>query len=312
MLPPTDQLTICFAHVAYRLRERFLALATGVESFEVRDGAALEQRIGEADVLVISGLWRNDLLTPREAAALHPVDRCRHRPVLARGAQAARRAARERPRRQCPRGLRARHGTDAGARAPASRGARQPGKTGLARYDRRPHAARGRTRRQDAAGRRPRTDRRPARAARQGVRHARDRHPPRPASSSTSPRCAVSHAAARETPRSTATSPIRGSPTISTNCPLPSRARSQRRISMAKGIAEPGGICISRQAHEHLLEKLSFTCEKLGPRNLKNIAKPVEVYSVNFSSVSMTQEIKYCRASDGGALPMQPSGRVHL
>ena len=62
MLPSKDQLTICFAHVAYRLRERFLALATGIESFEVRDGAALEQRIGEADVLVISGLWRNDLL----------------------------------------------------------------------------------------------------------------------------------------------------------------------------------------------------------------------------------------------------------
>jgi phosphoglycerate dehydrogenase-like enzyme len=62
MLPSQDQLTICFAHVAYRLRERFLAGATGIESFEVRDGAALEQRIGEADVLVISGLWRNDLL----------------------------------------------------------------------------------------------------------------------------------------------------------------------------------------------------------------------------------------------------------
>src|SRR5580692_10507067 len=62
MLPPKDNLTICFAHVAYRLRERFLALDTGIESFEVRDGAALEQRIGEAAVLVISGLWRNDLL----------------------------------------------------------------------------------------------------------------------------------------------------------------------------------------------------------------------------------------------------------
>ena len=61
MLSSKDQLTICFAHVAYRLRERFLALATGIESFEVRDSAALEQRIGEADVL-ISGLWRNDLL----------------------------------------------------------------------------------------------------------------------------------------------------------------------------------------------------------------------------------------------------------
>jgi class 3 adenylate cyclase len=58
-----------------------------------------------------------------------------------------------------------------------------------------------------------------------------------------------------------------------------------------EAIAEPGGICISRQAHDHLLKKLSFTCEKLGLRNLKNIAKPVEVYSVNFGSVSMTQEI---------------------
>ena len=66
-----------------------------------------------------------------------------------------------------------------------------------------------------------------------------------------------------------------------------------------ESIAEPGGICISRQARDHLLEKLSFTCEKLGLRNLKNIAKPVEVYSVNFGAVSMTQEIKYCRASDG-------------
>src|ERR1700677_5409190 len=28
-----------------------------------------------------------------------------------------------------------------------------------------------------------------------------------------------------------------------------------------EGIAEPGGICISRQARDHLLEKISFTCE---------------------------------------------------
>jgi D-2-hydroxyacid dehydrogenase (NADP+) len=62
MLPPKDKLTICFAHVAYQLRNRFLALDTGIDSFEVRDGAAIEQRIGEADVLVVSGLWRNDLL----------------------------------------------------------------------------------------------------------------------------------------------------------------------------------------------------------------------------------------------------------
>ena len=62
MLPPKDKLTICFAHVAYRLRERFFSLGTGIDSFEVRDKAALERRIGEADVLVISGLWHDDLL----------------------------------------------------------------------------------------------------------------------------------------------------------------------------------------------------------------------------------------------------------
>ena len=74
-----------------------------------------------------------------------------------------------------------------------------------------------------------------------------------------------------------------------------------------EGIAEPGGICISRQARDHLLEKLSFTCEKLGLRNLKNIAKPVEVYSVNFGSV--TQEIKYCRAPDGVRLAYATVGQ---
>jgi phosphoglycerate dehydrogenase-like enzyme len=62
MLPPKDRLTICFAHVAYQLRQRFLALDTGIDSFEVRDKDALERRIGDADVLVISGLWRDDLL----------------------------------------------------------------------------------------------------------------------------------------------------------------------------------------------------------------------------------------------------------
>ena len=62
MFPSNDTLTICFAHVAYQLRQRFLSLGTGIGSFEVRDGAALERRIGEADVLVVSGLWRDDLL----------------------------------------------------------------------------------------------------------------------------------------------------------------------------------------------------------------------------------------------------------
>ncbi len=62
MLPPNDELNICFAHVAYRLHERFSALATGINSFEVRDPETLESRVGEAEVLVISGLWQDGLL----------------------------------------------------------------------------------------------------------------------------------------------------------------------------------------------------------------------------------------------------------
>jgi phosphoglycerate dehydrogenase-like enzyme len=62
MLPGKDQLAICFAHVAYRLHERFSALDTGIASFEVRDAETLAARIAEADVLVISGLWHNGLL----------------------------------------------------------------------------------------------------------------------------------------------------------------------------------------------------------------------------------------------------------
>ena len=53
---------ICFAHIAYQLHERFSALETGIKSFAVRDPDSLAQRVAEADVLVISGLWQNALL----------------------------------------------------------------------------------------------------------------------------------------------------------------------------------------------------------------------------------------------------------
>ena len=66
MLPPRDRLVICFAHVAYRLQERYLVRGAGIASFELRSLPELERRIGEADVLVVSGLWRNELLAQTE------------------------------------------------------------------------------------------------------------------------------------------------------------------------------------------------------------------------------------------------------
>lgn len=62
MFPPKDRLTICFAHIAYRLQERFVLRQTAIHSFGVSTPDEFEQRIGEADVAVVSGMWRNDLL----------------------------------------------------------------------------------------------------------------------------------------------------------------------------------------------------------------------------------------------------------
>src|SRR6266851_3138656 len=62
MFPPKDRLTICFAHVAYQFQTRFAARKTGIASFEVRNRDELVRRIGDADVLIVSGLWNNDLV----------------------------------------------------------------------------------------------------------------------------------------------------------------------------------------------------------------------------------------------------------
>jgi len=65
-LPARDRLRICFAHAAYRMGERFALRESGIDWFdwfEVRSPDELKARIAEADVLLCSGLWRNELIT---------------------------------------------------------------------------------------------------------------------------------------------------------------------------------------------------------------------------------------------------------
>jgi phosphoglycerate dehydrogenase-like enzyme len=62
MFPSRENLTICFAHAAYQMKATFDALNTGIRNFEVRERADLDRRIGEADVVLTSGMWHNGLI----------------------------------------------------------------------------------------------------------------------------------------------------------------------------------------------------------------------------------------------------------
>lgn len=61
MLPPRDQITIGFAHVAYNCQERLALRGTGLRSLQARTRAELDAMLPRIDVLSLSGMWRNDI-----------------------------------------------------------------------------------------------------------------------------------------------------------------------------------------------------------------------------------------------------------
>ena len=61
-LPGDDTLIIHFAHVAYRLAERFALRRTGIGHFQTWSRDETLARISEGHVLVMSGFWSDDML----------------------------------------------------------------------------------------------------------------------------------------------------------------------------------------------------------------------------------------------------------
>jgi adenylate cyclase len=59
-----------------------------------------------------------------------------------------------------------------------------------------------------------------------------------------------------------------------------------------EGLAEAGGICISRNAYEQVENKLALECEYLGEHRVKNISKPIEVYRVALEPLKASTERK--------------------
>ena len=51
-----------------------------------------------------------------------------------------------------------------------------------------------------------------------------------------------------------------------------------------ESIAEPGGICISSSAYDHVRGKVAVEFTDLGEQTLKNIARPIRAYAVGLSA----------------------------
>lgn len=86
-----------------------------------------------------------------------------------------------------------------------------------------------------------------------------------------------------------------------------------------EGLAQPGGICISGSVHDQIDGKVQVSFKALGRQTLKNIAKPIEVYSAILNeqpssaktppSANFQQQIRYCRSADGVRLAYSTAGR---
>jgi adenylate cyclase len=51
-----------------------------------------------------------------------------------------------------------------------------------------------------------------------------------------------------------------------------------------EGIAEPGGVCISDDAHRQIRAKVDAAFEDMGPQNLKNIAEPMRAWQIRMNA----------------------------
>ena len=63
-------------------------------------------------------------------------------------------------------------------------------------------------------------------------------------------------------------------------------------------LAEPGGICVSRVVRDQVLDKLSFAFKDLGAQQVKNIARPVEVFRVDLGSLAPQVQVQGRDRSD--------------
>ena len=82
-----------------------------------------------------------------------------------------------------------------------------------------------------------------------------------------------------------------------------------------EGLAEPGGICISRMVRDQIRDKLAYPFEDRGEQSVKNIARPVRVYALRPEAVADVPASSAARCVDPAACrraaPVDRSPAVH-
>jgi adenylate cyclase len=77
-----------------------------------------------------------------------------------------------------------------------------------------------------------------------------------------------------------------------------------------EGIAEPGGVCISDDAHRQIRGKVDFGFDAMGPQALKNIAEPMRAWRCQIdANASSAQPIK---SSVETAQPLEVAGKPSI
>jgi len=74
-----------------------------------------------------------------------------------------------------------------------------------------------------------------------------------------------------------------------------------------EALAEPGGICVSRVVRDQIRDKLPCVFEDMGEQKVKNIARPVRVYSVILSSLKASPPTGVRSDAGGLATPVTVS-----
>jgi adenylate cyclase len=64
-----------------------------------------------------------------------------------------------------------------------------------------------------------------------------------------------------------------------------------------EGMAEPGGICVSRKVRDEVRDKLDLAFEDLGEQTLKNIARPVRAFGLSVKNISALPDREISRAA---------------